>query len=101
MHIMISTGLSNSFFHIWLSCTIYFISKIHFHWYGTYLICSFQFQVEADLGYLQEQRIRLTFFVTTANDSQPLTVVTKNFVLDTTLCPRSASVKITVWYSRC
>ena len=30
------------------------------------------------------QELRLTFFVTTANGSQLLTVITKNFILDVT-----------------
>ena len=30
------------------------------------------------------QELRLTFFATTANDSQLLTIITKNFILDAT-----------------
>ena len=47
------------------------------------LICSIQFEVEMNLGHLQELRFFI-FFVTTANDSQLLTVLSKNFILNAT-----------------
>ena len=53
-----------------------------FHWDSACLICSLQFEVEVNLGHLQE--LRLIFFVTTANDSQPLTVLPKKFILNAT-----------------
>ena len=55
------------------SCRKYLFRKIFFHWYGTD-----QFKAEADLRQLQELRL-------TANGSQPLTIVIKNFTLDATV----------------
>ena len=53
-----------------------FFSKILFHWYGAYSICLFLFQAGGLLA-----GAKIDFFVATANDSHPLTVVTKNFIL--------------------
>ena len=68
----------SKFFRVFLCSTIkvaeniYFV-KIFFHWYG-----ADQFKAEADLRQLQELRL-------TANGSQPLTIVIKNFTLDATV----------------
>ena len=45
---------------------------------------------QAELG------TKIEFFVTRANESYPLTVVTKNFILEAADVLDSASVKITV-----
>ena len=48
---LILTGPSFFVFYIQLGCNKTF-RKIIFHWYSAYLTCSFQFQAEANLGYL-------------------------------------------------
>ena len=49
---LISTGPSTFVLHIQLCCNkIFIFSKILFHWYGTYLICSFHYEAQVDLGH--------------------------------------------------
>ena len=51
-----------------------------FHRYAAYVIYSFWFPTETNLGHLK--KLKLRFFVKTTDDSPPLTVVIENFILD-------------------
>ena len=52
-----------------------------FHWYADYLICSFYFHTETNLGQTTEAN-KMEIFVPEINDSRPLTVIQKIFALD-------------------
>ena len=52
-----------------------------FHWYADYLICSFWFHTETNIG-LTKKVNKMKIFVPTINDSRPSTVITKMCVLD-------------------